>query len=248
MKIVDIFNYLNDLFPVSDALDFDNVGILVGNPEKTVKNCLISLDCNLETVKNAKENGCELIITHHPVIFEPLKTVLSGSVQYELIKNDISVISMHTNLDVGIGGVNDKLCEVLALDEISPVVASDGYLLKSGVISPISAKNLAERIKEQLGGFVKFVDGGKEIKKVLVCSGSGGGYIEDAINLGFDALITADIKHHHFLVAHDNGVSLFDAGHFNTEDIIVEDLAEKLKGQFNEIQFNTFHSKAINFV
>lgn len=247
MKIVDIFNYLNDLYPVSDALEFDNVGILVGDPEKTVKNCLISLDCNLETVNNAKENGCELIITHHPVIFEPLKTVLQGSVQYELIRNDISVISMHTNLDVGVGGVNDKLCEVLDLCEISSVIASDGYLLKSGVISPVSAKILAERIKEQLGGCVKFVDGGKDIEKILVCSGSGGGYIEDTINLGFDALITADIKHHQFLDAHDNGISLFDAGHFNTEDIIVEDLAEKLKNKFNEIQFNTFHSKSINF-
>lgn len=247
MKIVDIFNFLNDLFPVSDALDFDNVGILVGDPQKTVNNCLVSLDCNLETVKNAKENGCELIITHHPVIFEPLKTVLSGSVQYELIKNDIAVISMHTNLDVGVGGVNDKLCEVLSLDEISPVVASDGYLLKSGVISPVSAKILAERIKSSFGGFVKFVDGGKDIKKVLVCSGSGGGYIEDAIKFGYDALITADIKHHQFLVAHDNSVSLFDAGHFNTEDIIVEDLAEKLKNHFKEVQFNTFHSKAIKF-
>jgi dinuclear metal center YbgI/SA1388 family protein len=188
-----------------------------------------------------------LIITHHPVIFEPLKNVLAGSVQYELIKNDIAVISMHTNLDVGVGGINDKLCEILGLGEISPVIASDGYMLKGGVISPISAKNFAQRIKEQIGGVVKYVDGKREIKSVLVCSGSGGDFIFDAVKFGFDALVTADIKHHHFLAAADNNISLFDGGHFNTEDIIVDVLAENLKKSFKEIEFNTFHSEAIKF-
>ena len=247
MKVNDIFEYLNSLFPVTDAMSFDNVGLLVGDPQKSISKTLIALDCTLETIAKAKENGCNLIITHHPVIFEPLKNLLAGSVQYELIKNDIAVISMHTNLDVGVGGINDKLCEILELNEISPVIASDGYMLKGGVISPISAENLAQRIKERIGGVVKYVDGGKEIKSILVCSGSGGEFVNDAINLKFDALLTADIKHHQFLIAKDNNVSLFDGGHFNTEDIIVEVLAQTLKNNFKEIEFSTFHSEIIKF-
>ena len=247
MNVNDIFKYLNGLFPITDAMDIDNVGILVGKPQKSISKALVALDCTLETVAKAKEKDCDLIITHHPVIFEPLKNVLAGSVQYELIKNDIAVISMHTNLDVGVGGINDKLCEILELNEISPVIASDGYMLKGGVISPISAENLARRIKERIGGVVKYVDGGKEIKTVLVCSGSGGEFINEAIILNFDALLTADVKHHQFLVAKDNNISLFDGGHFNTEDIIVEVLAETLKKNFKEIEFNTFHSEIIKF-
>lgn len=247
MKVYDVFEYLNGLFPVTDAMDFDNVGILVGDPQKSISKALVALDCSLETVSFAKENDCNLIITHHPVIFEPLKNVLAGSVQYELIKNNIAVISMHTNLDVGVGGINDKLCEILGLEEIAPVIASDGYMLKGGVISPVSAENFAQRIKERIGGVVKYVDGGKEIKTVLVCSGSGGDFINDAINLNYDALLTADVKHHQFLVADDNNISLFDGGHFNTEDIIVEVLADTLKKNFNQTQFVTFHSEIIKF-
>ena len=76
---------------------------------------------------------------------------------------------------------------------------------------------------------------------------SGGNYIEDAVRLGADALVTADVKHHHFLMAYDNGISLYDAGHFNTEDVVIEPLKELLAKEFEETEFLTFHSKAIKF-
>ncbi len=247
MKVFEIFDFLNKLYPVTDAMPFDNVGILIGDGDKAVTNALITLDCSLETVNYAKEMNCRLIITHHPVIFDPLKTVLAGSVQYELIKNDISVISMHTNLDVGIGGINDKLCELLGLSDVTSVSASDGYTLKSGIHSPVTSKAFAEQIKYLIGGCVKYVNADRDISKVLVCSGSGGNYIDEAIKLGFDALVTADVKHHYFLMASDYNIALYDAGHFNTEDIIVDVLAEKLKEKFVNINFLTFHSEKIVF-
>ena len=110
MQINDIFEFLNRLYPVSTACDFDNVGLLVGDGNATLNKALISLDCTLKTVEKAIQEDCQLIITHHPVIFDPLKRVNCGSVVYELIKSGISVISMHTNLDIGDGGVNDSLC------------------------------------------------------------------------------------------------------------------------------------------
>lgn len=247
MTVKEIFNYLNNLFPVSTANDYDNPGILVGNPDGDIKKAVIALDCTLETVAFAKDQGANVIITHHPIIFSPLKKVLKGSAVYELIRNDIAVISMHTNLDVGENGVNDCLAEKIGLSNIAPHLASDGYLLKYGFLSPVTAKNFADIIAENLEATVKYVDGGKEIEKVLVCSGSGGDFIEEAIEYDFDALVTADIKHHHFLMARDNGVSLFDAGHFSTEDIIVEDLSEMLSKEFPACQFLTYHPDIIKF-
>lgn len=245
MKVTDIFEFLNNLYPTDTACDFDNVGILVGSPDNEVKKVLIALDCNKETLENAIRMGCDTVVTHHPVIFSPLKNVLSGSIVFELIKNDISVISMHTNLDIAQNGVSEELCRVLDLKDISSVTASDGFVLKSGVISPVGADSFAERIKEKLGGNVKYVDGGKPIENILVCSGSGGEFIFDAINLGFDAFVTSEIKHHQFLAAVDNNVSVFDAGHFDTEDIIVEPLKELLSKEFEDIDFSTYHSNKI---
>ncbi len=248
MTVKDIFNFLNSLYPVNNAMDFDNVGILIGNPESVVDKALIVLDCTLEAVKIAKDKGCQLIITHHPVIFSPLKSILKGSVQYEIIKKDLSVISMHTNLDTGAYGVNDVLCDVLNIQNASSLPVSDGFTIKKGVLPSVGAKDLAKSIKERLGGGVKYVDGGRKITNVLVCGGSGGNYIEDAISLGFDALITSDVKHHQFLMAYDNNISLFDAGHYNTEDVIIEPLKQKLEEKFVNCDFYTFHPESIKFV
>lgn len=241
MKIQKIFEFLDQKYPVSAACDFDNVGLLVGDPESEVSGILVCLDCTVEAIEKAENEGCNLIVTHHPVIFDPIKNLLSDSLVYKLIKNGVSVISMHTNLDMGDGGVNDCLCKAIGLNDISPVVSNDGFILKSGVISPLSAEDFADKLKTALGGRIKFVDGGKEISRVLVCSGSGGEFIADAISGGFDALVTSDIKHHTFLIAKENGVSLFDAGHFETEDICVEPLKELLQAKFNGVKIITHH-------
>ena len=247
LKVNDIFQYLNQLYPVETACDFDNPGLLIGDGEAEITKALIALDCTMKTVEKAVEENCQLIITHHPVIFSPLKNITAGSIPFELIKNGISVISMHTNLDIGNGGVNDCLCEKLGLGNITPYTSEDGYLLKYGSIPPITAEDFAKKIKSLLGGSVKYVNGGKKIEKVLVCSGSGGEFIGDAIKGGFDALITADVKHHFFLEAFDNSVSLFDAGHFNTEDIVIEPLKRLLEDNFSDTVFVAEHSSSIKY-
>lgn len=244
----NIYAYLNNLYPETTACDFDNVGLLVGDYKAEVNKVLISLDCNLTTVKNAVNNGCQLIITHHPVIFDRLKNVLSGSVVYELIKNNLTVISMHTNLDIGDGGVNESLCKAIGLENIETFTAFDGFSLKSGTISPVSPKKFAEQIKGVLGGCVKYIDGDCEIQKVLVCSGSGGNYIKEAVSCGFDALVTSEIKHNIFMLADDYKISVFDAGHFNTEDIVIEPLQKLLSKKFNDIEFITDHTNPIKSV
>lgn len=247
MKTDEVFTYLNDLYPENTACDFDNVGLLVGDYNKEFTKALIALDCNLKTIKSAVELGCNLIITHHPVIFEPLKKVIANSVVYELIRNDITVISMHTNLDIGKCGVNDCLCEKIGLKNIQKFIASDGYALNEGTVSPISPKEFAKHLKTALGGVIKFNDTNKMIEKVLVCSGSGGNFITDAVVNGFDALVTAEVKHNQFLSAEDSGISLFDAGHFNTEDIVVEPLKSLLSKKFPNAEFIANHNSPIIF-
>lgn len=249
MTVKDIFDFLNKKFPTETACDFDNVGILVGDPETQVKKAVVALDCTPSAVNTALKNGCQLIITHHPVIFDPLKRVLAGSAVYEVIKNGISVISMHTNLDVGIGGVNDCLCSALSLENVTKVSAADGYLLNVGDLpSPLCADSLAEYINKKLGGRVKYFGEERQIKRVLLCSGSGGSYVTEVKKQNCDALITADVKHNQFLDAERLGVSVFDAGHFETEDVVTEPLKQLLTQNFSSIQFISEHTTKIKYI
>lgn len=249
MTVQNIFDFLNKKFPIDNACDFDNVGLLVGDPDTEVQKAVIALDCTPSAVNTAITNGCKLIITHHPIIFNPLKQVLAGSAVYEVIKSGISVISMHTNLDVGIGGVNDCLSSTLTLNNVTKVAAEDGYLLNVGELSsPLYPDDLAVYIKEKLGGAVKYVGSEKQIKRVLLCSGSGGSYITEVKKHNCDALITADVKHNQFLDAERLGVSLFDAGHFNTEDVVTEPLKRLLEHHFADIAFIADRSSEIKHI
>ena len=245
MTVQNIFDFLNKKFPTDTACDFDNVGILVGDKDAKVTKALVTLDCTKHAINQAVDLGCELIITHHPVIFNPLKNVLKDSIVFELIRNNISVISMHTNLDQGENGVNDTLCEVLNPLTKEVFIGHDGFAFRKCRISPILSDDLADKLNFKLGGGIKYVPCDKQIENILVCGGSGGNFIADAIINGCDALLTADVKHNHFLDAQNNNIALFDAGHFNTEDVIVEPLKNLLQAEFSNIQFTTYHFSLI---
>ena len=248
MKVKDILSYLENLYSPDTACDFDNVGLLTGDSNCVLSGAVVALDCDISTIEFAKKIGANLIITHHPVIFEPLKSVTEKDIVFNLIKNGISVISMHTNLDVGDGGVNDTLCEILNLSNVKTYTAADGYLLKCGFTDIKSADAFAALMKERLGGVIKYVVGNRPINNVLVCSGSGGNYVDEAISGGFDALVTADVKHHQFISAINSGISLFDGGHYNTENIVIPPLCKRLKQAFKDISFTEFSSEKIKFL
>ena len=248
MTVNNILEYLTKKYPLDTACDFDNVGLLVGDKDAAVTRAVVCLDCDTNTVNFAKEMGAQLIVTHHPVIFDGLKEVLSGTVVYEAVKNGISVISMHTNLDIAEGGVTENLCAAIGLKNIKPYIAHDGFLIREAECDISDADKLAEHIKQSLGGSVRYADSGKEIKKVLVCSGSGGGFLTDVISGGFDALIAADIKHSAFMLAVNNGVTVFDAGHYQSENVVIKPLCDELKTAFSEIEFTTFNNDKIKSV
>lgn len=247
VTVNDIFVFLDKKFPTADAADFDNTGILVGDRNSEVKKALITLDCDITSIETAVKCGCNLIITHHPVIFGGLKNVLANSVVYELVKNRISVISMHTNLDVGAGGVNDCLCNTLGLSNVTAVIAHDGFSIRTGEIQPQSANQFAKHISKCLDVRVKYTPCRREIRKILVCSGSGGEFLSDAAELQCDALVTADVKHNIFIDSQIFDIAVYDAGHFNTEDVVIEPLAEILRAEFKNTEFVCSHNSPIKY-
>lgn len=248
MTVNNVLEFLTDKYPLDTACDFDNVGLLVGDGESAVTKAVVCLDCDINAVNYAKSIGAQLIVTHHPVIFNGLKSVTVGTVVYELVKANISVISMHTNLDIAEGGVTENLCAALGLTNVKEFVAHDGFLIREATCNIHNADVLAQHIKSSLGGAVKYADSGKEINRVLVCSGSGGEFLSDVIDCGFDALISADIKHNVFIDAVNNGVSVFDAGHYHSENVIVKPLLNELKTAFGEINFTVFNNDKIKSV
>ncbi len=247
MTVNSILDFLKEKYPLDTACDFDNVGLLVGDSKATVTKAVVCLDCDINTVKYAKEQGAQLIITHHPVIFGGIKNVLSGGVVYELVRANISVISMHTNLDIAEGGVTENLCEAIGLKNVKPFVSHSGFLIREAECDVTGADALAELIKTKLGGAVRYVDSKQDIRRVLVCSGSGGEFLSDVISGGYDALISADIKHNVFIDAINSGVAVFDAGHYQSENIIVKPLCKLLSNQFGNIIFECYNNN-IKFV
>ena len=239
MKVIDVYKIIDKIAPFENQCDFDNAGFLVGDRNAEVTGAVVTLDCTDGAVDYAIKNNANLIITHHPVIFDPLKNVMSGSVLARLIKNDISVISAHTNLDFSKGGINDTLCSLLHLKRIKRYgeYKFDVFELRIGETEPITAAEFAEKLKRIFNIPIKYNDGGNIIKKVAVCSGSGGSFLERAKKHHADALVTADIRHNQFMLADNLKISLFDCGHHNTENIIVNPLCEVLK---NAVDFPLF--------
>lgn len=248
MTVSNILDYLKQKYPLDTACDFDNVGLLIGDGNTTVTKAVVCLDCDINTVNYAKSIKADLIVTHHPVIFSGLKNILSGSVVYELVKANISVISMHTNLDIAEGGVTERLCEAIGLKNVKTYTAHDGFLIREAQCDISDADSLAKHIKNQLGTAVRYADSGNTIRRVLVCSGSGGGFLSDVVFGGYDALIAADIKHNVFIDAVNQGVTVFDVGHYQSENIIVKPLISELKTAFGDIEFSDFNNSKIKYI
>ncbi len=252
--VSEIYSVLNEMAPFSLSMDFDNTGILVGNRSKVVSKVLLALDCTSEIINQAVEVGAQLIITHHPVIFHPLKRVNEDSVVYQLIRHDIAVISAHTNLDLAWGGVNDVLADSIGLKDcigLEPIFPSENIFLgRVGSLSqPMTTPEFAQLVKQKIGAVsIKFADAKNMIQRVAVCSGSGGDCISAAISCHADALLTADVKHNQFLDAVAAGISIFDAGHFDTEDIVIEPLCKILSSKIDDVSFFTTHKSSIDAI
>ncbi len=235
--IRDIVEFCESFAPFDTAASFDNVGLLVGSDNKEITKVLLALDITKEVVAEAADMGAELIISHHPVIFNPLKSMNAESVPYLLAEKSLSALCLHTNLDVAINtGVNLCLANTLELENIT---FYEGEFVVSGTLKKeTTAEDFAKFAKGKLKAqAVTCTVKDKKVKTVFMCSGAGGSEFMKAVELGADCFITGEAHHHNYLESIHENVPLIVAGHFETEDIVINPLKEKLKAEFPEVEF-----------
>lgn len=246
--VADILKFVENLAPRYMKESWDNVGLLCGSKTGEVTKILVALDPFEHVCREAADIGAQLIVTHHPLIFQPAKSVTDetsiGRAIMMLCRSGISAINAHTNLDQAPGGVNDVLAATLGLEKIQVISPSgvdaegrDWGLLHCGEISEQPLEDFLAAVKQKLGSTgLRYVDGGKPVHKVAVGGGSCAGGMLEALDAGCDTFVTADVKYNQFWDAHDLGLNLIDAGHFHTENPVVPVLAAKIAAAFPEIE------------
>ena len=260
--VADILQYTETIAPPYMKEDWDNVGLLCGRKDKDVSKILVALDPFRNVIDEAIEEKADLIVTHHPLIFgSPLLSVSedteTGRNLLALIENGIAAINAHTNLDLAPGGINDVLAHPLGLEEVQ-VITPEGTdtqgrpygLLRSGIVKEQPLTEFLSSVKEKLHcEGLRYVDGGKPVRKVAVGGGSCAGGIEEVVAAGSDTFVPADVKYNQFRTAFELGLNLIDAGHFHTENPAMPVLAAKLQAAFPSItvKFSTNHRECMKF-
>lgn len=226
--------------PKESAFDWDNVGHLVGDCDSKVQKVLVALDITPAVADEAISGGYDLIVSHHPLMncaWNPVQTVRDdnqqGKILLSLIRNQVSAICMHTNLDAAVGGVNDVLAAQLTIENALPIDGGDGIVRAGTLNREVPLQDFLEQVRINLRpNGIRYVDAGKSVYHVAVGGGACGDYFAAAAARGCDTLVTSDVKYNQFLDAKELGINLIDAGHFPTEDCICPVIVNYLREQF----------------
>ena len=214
---------------------------------------LVALDITEPVVDEAERMGVDLIVSHHPVIFHPVKSITdrdpSGRLLIRLVRSGTGAVCMHTNLDAAQGGVNDALASALGLQDAAP--AAEGGIARIGTLPETMAlPGFLARVRNALRpNGIRYVDGGRPIRKAAVGGGACGDFLWEAAALGCDAFVTADLKYNHFLDAGALGLTVIDAGHFPTEDVVCPVVVRYLREKFPGVQVekSAVHREVIQY-
>lgn len=261
--VKNVYAWMDEKAPFSLQESWDNSGLLVGHWDAEVKHVLLTLDITLETIAEAAELGCDLMVSHHPVIFTPVKRMTSdddtGKRLLLLAEHHIAAICCHTCLDAAWGGVNDVLAEKCGLTgstEILEVTGTDPQGRPCGIgrigelQEPVSLEKYLEHLKKTLRpNGLRFSDAGKPVLRVAVGGGACGSMMGLAIAAGCDTFVTSDLKYDHFLEAKAAGLNLVDAGHYPTENPVMEKAEEWLKEGFPALKVtkSSRHREVISY-
>ncbi len=242
MKIKEVIQYLENAYPKDIAMDFDQnkIGFTIGDEEEEVSNILCTLDLTSDVVDEAIEKNVNLIVGHHPFIFDPLYKIIKddvkGKIIYQMIEHHISYFSMHTNLDAGYHGVNDVLGHLLEIDSKDYGIATKNKLLRSGKIKPCTLKELAKNVQEKfkLSGVRIAGDPEKIIHHVGIVGGSGGQAeaIDEAIKEGCECYITGEIKLQNAIYALERHLTLIEVNH-GVEKLVFTSIKDQLINNFH---------------
>ena len=251
-NVNDIYEFLKSIAPIEMAVETDNVGFLVGSGGAGVSKILVSLDITGDVITEALDIGAELIVAHHPMFFSLTRVTdedIIGKKIVRMLAGGISAICMHTNLDAARGGVNDALAVAVGIADLERDAKplSDDNLLDTGEVVSLGRLGYLNKactmpeylvfLKNALNvNGLRYHDAGRKVYKVAISSGAGGGEWDNAVKSGCDTFITADIKYHMFLDAKELGINIIDGGHFSTENLVIDVIAEKLKSEFPAVE------------
>ncbi len=244
LSVRDIQKLIEKTAKPEYAYDWDNCGLQVGDPEAKVEKVLICLDVTRDVIAEAKENACQMIISHHPLIFKPVKTLTAdtavGDVVSMLYKNNIALYCAHTNLDIAFGGVNDALCRKLELENVSLLKP---FEVNNTVVACARKGKLKRQMnRQQLIDFVKEKTGAKTLlcslsdkmySTVALSTGAGGEFLTNET----DVFITGEIKYHEALEAKRQNISFIAIGHYYSEAPFACELMHGLQNASDMLQY-----------
>jgi dinuclear metal center YbgI/SA1388 family protein len=231
---------------------YDNVGLMVGDMNSQVTSILMALDCTMDVINEAQFRGCNLIITHHPLLFIKPSSITTGTLQgrkiIELIKKDINLYSSHTNLDIASGGLNDMVTEILGFKQWDIIEAS-GFTSGAEELGvgrlvtlekPWTLERLCSHVKTYLNiDCLRYCgDENSSISRIAIINGSGEDYFKAAKAKGAQCIITGDTSYHYASDYSEEGVAVIDAGHFETEWPPMRIFAERLQNALKESNFD----------
>lgn len=237
MTVREIYEKLSEKYPRELSAAWDNDGIMVsGDMDGEVKKVLVALDATLKTIEYARDNGFDLVVTHHPMIFKGIKAVTSdytvSSKVIEAIRNNISIMSFHTRCDAADGGVNDALCEALGLEIVESFGDSEAPTLgRIALTEEMPAGELAGLVRDKLGCTSVRINGdeSRTVKRIAVCGGDGKSFVYPALYAACDAFITGDAGYNMAGDASEEGLVTIEVGHFHSENPVCKKIAEEIK-------------------
>lgn len=252
MTVYELNRYMNERIPRELSCSWDNDGLMCcpdGNRE--VKKVLFCMDVTPEAIDFAIENGYDLIISHHPLIFKGVKSVSGDfgipSRIIKLIKNDISVMSFHTRFDAVDGGVNDALAKIFELSNVEKVECDGIEMMRVGNLpKEMSIEDFVVLVKEKLGcEFLNYASDSGKVHRIALLGGGGGSYIRDAHHAGADTYLSGEIGYHNLTDCKDNHINLVEAGHYYTENPALKNLSKFVHDADESIEFGFFESNVI---
>lgn len=235
--VKEILDVLNKWAPCDLAEEWDHVGLQVGNPDALVSKAIVALDVTEEVISQAQFHEAELIITHHPSIFQPMESVLSDTLIYQLVQNNIAHIAVHTNMDKAKDGVNDCLSKKIGLKKVKPIC--DGIGRVGMLQKKMTPDEFCELVSKELKTHVQVKQDNEYIQSVALVSGGGGDFYEAAMKeTNADAFLTGEMKHHEWLKV--KGKTCVVAGHYATENVIVDQIVKKMSSKLPNVTWIGF--------
>ena len=249
MKAYELTSWLEKKYPADVAEDWDNVGLLTGDDTNEISHVFLALDLTEETLAEAIENGADMIITHHPMIFSGIKKInnhsFTGRKLITLIQKGIVYYAMHTNYDVlGMADLSDEYTKMHDAEVLSVTEERNGETQGFGRVGELpqemTLREYAKLVKEslKLNDIKVYGDLDGKVKRAAVCTGSGKSMIQDAIRACADVYVTGDIDHHTGIDTVAQGMALIDAGHYGTEYVFMDAMKKELTQAFPNLNIS----------